>query len=149
MIAEDTRFKEVLAALQSDNTGILEEAICEEFPVLSFYPAEDLPVYVDNVQADSVGVSGTMIIGIGDNQCTISFEATVDYSVDIEVEFDDPATGFVISPAGTVRDSAYVSGIAKLSFSNDWKSISAIDLISIDDDSIAVTTKPDGLNYEE
>ncbi len=145
LIADDTRVEAVRNILSTDTTH-LKEAIADEFPNCGFYQTEYAYGDIENVQVESVAMREVNIIALGDMQCTIAFSAVVEYFADIEYGYPESAVAdgsdylyqTIPKEAWTSAAFAAISGIAKLRISDDWKVISYVDLIVIDDEDVEV-----------
>jgi hypothetical protein len=88
---------------------------------------EEIPsVAVGDVHVDEVDLTEFRIIALGDNECTIAFEAKVAYSAWIEYEEDiEDYEGYshTSKREGWVEDWTEVSGTAKFRVSDSWTSL--------------------------
>jgi hypothetical protein len=140
-------------ATQSDHVLV---RIREDFPELAFYPEEDPNGDVSGVEVDSVELTAARFIAIEDQYCTIAFDADVQFSA--YVSYGDPDTMIIntaedirmplLTRAGTVSETANISGTITLQFDGDWKTIvSAFDL-EFDRQDISVHKRP-GISHDD
>lgn len=139
----------IKAALAAHPDAIVAQ-VREAFPDLTFYPEEDIDGEVQDVEVHSVDLAKMRVIAIEDEHCTIAFDAAVNFSA--FVEYGDPDTMIIDSSedirmplfmrAGTVRETATVSGSITLEFDDEWKAIlSAFDL-ELENRTITIKTRP-------
>jgi hypothetical protein len=107
------------------------------------------PFYeVDDVQCEDVDLQDLKVIGLGGHECTIAFQAKVDYSATThfseEREYLDPR-GDIYSEwrdrVGIILDSAAISGTAKILFDDTCTKI--LDVSSIEFDNTTLITEHD------
>lgn len=150
LIEGDSRLKSIELVLAGD-IQILEKGIEVGFESMWFYSGVDINDggEVSDVIAESVNIVKKKIISIGDRQCTLAFEAGVDYSAHVECvveeggEYDGHEFEGEVEKVGHVTDFAMVSGVAKLRFDETWKTVVDVELINFDQDDIRVNTEPD------
>jgi hypothetical protein len=149
LIDEVTKTPQIKGAVASNPADILAR-IREAFPDLSFYPEEDYEGDVQDVEVTDVELSNIRVIDIKAGYCTIAFDADVTFSA--FVEYGDPDTMIIdtgedirmplFMRAGTVTETASISGTIYLDFDKDLKNIlSAYDL-ELNTDTIEVQTRP-------
>jgi len=152
----DERTKLIHEVIERDKDKIAK-IISEKFPNRTFYVEANWEGDADDIQVENVEIQELHIVGIGNRECTIAFEAEVSYSA--YVSYDDLSTAVYISSEdfymaldvikGTVMEIAYVTGIVKIKLSSDRNSIYKINILEIDQDSIAVMNEPEEEYYSE
>ena len=150
LIESDAHVKVVRDLLGKD-ISVIKEAISREFSSLAFYPGGDTvgDGTVEDVDVIGVSIKDSKVIALGDKQCTVAFEAIVEYSAyvdyETEVEAADGEAHWTVSlnREGNVVDEAFVSGIIKIHINQAWNGVDGVDLVSIDKDDIEVTSEPD------
>jgi hypothetical protein len=126
------------------------------FPELAFYPNEDPEGEVSHVDVKSVDLTDARVIAIEDHQCTIAFDADVEFSA--FVSYDDPDSMIIDTAedihmalhtrAGRVTETTTISATITLAFDPEWKSIVFASDLEIETDSVTVETRPP-ISYEE
>jgi predicted nucleic acid-binding protein len=151
LIASDDRVKKIKALLEA-KTDVLVDAIREDFLTLHFYPAADTSGEADDVAVHEIEFQDVRVVGVGVQECTISFEARVAYSA--SVKYDDPDRAVVDSPEdlymrsaryryrGSVDDEAVVSGIAKVEMNPEWNDFGKIEFFRLEESEIEVQARP-------
>lgn len=158
LIQSDERVKIIQQMVEKDK-GLLEKAIAEEFPSLSFYPSECEVGDVSDVEVEEVSVKDFMVIAVGDKHCTLAVNSIVSYSAYLDYEIvDEIAEGdywreITVHKQGFVDDEAYITGVVKLHIAENWEAIGGVDLVALDNDDIEVVSEPrverDYEDYEE
>jgi hypothetical protein len=138
--------KEVLAADASKLVALLRES----FPEIVFYPEEDIDGDVEDVEVLDVEMDQMRVIAIEDEHCTIAFEANVKFSA--YVSYDDPDTMVhdssedfhmaLFKRAGTVTETACVSGTVTIEFDDEWKTILSASDLELEDRTITIEARP-------
>lgn len=149
LLSNDKRVGLVKSIFERDSS-FLTAAIGEKFEELPFYPAEERDGEVEDVQISAVELEDVHVVAIGDKECTVSFEAKVDFSA--HVQFDDASTAVVDSSegifmplhrfSGTVKDVACVTGTAKMHVKEDWSEVEDVALVQFTEDEIAINEMP-------
>ncbi|PYJ84768.1 MAG: hypothetical protein DME22_11565 [Verrucomicrobia bacterium] len=144
-----THVKAIKAVLAAHPEQFLAQ-IREAFPDLTFYPEEDIEGDVEDVEVLSVELDKMRVISIEDEYCTIAFAADVKFSA--YVSYDDPDTMVIDSSedfrmalyqrAGTVTETAGVSGTITLEFDDDWKTILSASDLELESQTITIETRP-------
>jgi hypothetical protein len=157
LLAEDIHLQAASALVVEFKTQIVD-AIVKRFPNLWFYHADDKKGHggVMNVCVEKVDLTDSMIIGLGSQEFTAAFSATVDYSA--YVEYDDPDAPFIECGdddyreshrrKGLVTDNAAISGSVRIKTNEGWTEASEISAINIEEDNIEVGT-PAPREYED
>ena len=115
ILSGDQRLSALKTALEADADKIAG-AITNEFTGHTFVYEEIPSLSVGDVSVDEVDVKEFRIIALGENECTISFEAKVTYASWIEYEEDiEDHEGYshTSKREGWVEDWTEVSGTAK------------------------------------
>ena len=149
LIASDRRV-ETVRAMFDENPDILRAAVKAEFTALRFYPAQEPDGRVDGVDVDEVSFPEFHVVGVGENECMIAFDALVKYCA--FVEFDDPESAIVDSSegifhkhrrfSGIVTDDAEVSGTAKIKVSGDWSAFEDVSYFAFNESEVEVREVP-------
>ena len=140
LILSDEHVKKVREILDF-NSEMIAEGVREEFSGLSFYPTDDETAELEEVEADDVEFCEMSIIGTGEKEVSVSFQAEVSFSIAAtldETDWDGPA-----SRSETLSDVAQVTGIAKLTVNDDWTDFECLDLLRLDEEEIGVEARPD------
>jgi PIN domain-containing protein len=150
LIASDERVDKVKRMLQ-DDVSMLEDGIREEFLSLSFFPSANPEGTVDLVKVSEMELSEVHVVGLGDGECTVAFEASVRYRA--HVEFDDLDSAIVDSSegifmplhrhSGFVADSSVVSGVAKIEIKDAWTRFGGVLHIHLEQMEIEVNESPE------
>ena len=150
MLLVDKRVEEVKKVIENDPILIVEK-IKEEFADRWFGHEDDYEADVEDIEVDDVTINEIRVIHLGENEATIAFEASVDYSA--YVRMDDHDTASVDSSEdfymvlqeyrGTVQDCTEISGIAKFSMSGDWKIVEKLVTFQIQEDNIIIAQRPE------
>ncbi len=149
LLSSDKRVGLVKAVFERDTT-FLKTAIGEEFQDLPFRTAHEPDVEVKDVQITEIQLDDVRVVAIGDKECIISFEASVDFSA--HVQFDDSSTAVVDSSegifmplhrfSGTVADKAEITGVAKVNMIEDWSDVDDITFLHFNETEIAIEEVP-------
>jgi hypothetical protein len=156
LLSGDARVEKAKNLLEA-NKDVVASAIGEQFPLLGFYPEAEPRGDVEDVEVEKVDSLELHVVGLGDAECSVAFEAEVHYSA--YVSYGDPATAIVDSSEGiyfpiaqrkgTVTDFALITGVAKLNVSSKWDVIERIGLVIFDESEVAVDAEPDEVDYSE
>lgn len=139
----------IKTALAADASKLVAQ-IREAFPELVFYPEEDIDGDVEDVDVLDVEMNKMRVIAIEDEHCTIAFDADVKFSA--YVSYDDPDTMVhdssedfhmaLYQRAGTVTETASVSGTVTLEFDDDWKTILSASDLDLENRTITIEARP-------
>jgi hypothetical protein len=149
LLSSDKRVGLVKAVLDRDST-FLKTAIGKEFQDLPFRPADEPEGEVEDVQISEIQLDDVRVVAIGDKECTVSFEASVDFSA--HVQFDDSSTAVVDSSegifmplhrfSGTVAEKTETTGVAKMKMNEDWSDVDDITFLHLDETEISIEAVP-------
>jgi len=121
---------------------LLEEAIHEQISEFTSY------IYYDGYEEEefSIGsahLTDTRIVGLGNNECTVVFDAEFvsEHKLRWE-EVVDPSEGYTQNYSDWVSQSNTVSGTAKLVIDPKNKEISSVSMIEVDGSEIQVRMMP-------
>ena len=154
LLSPDKHVEEIKKLLESDPSLIVER-VKEDFSSLGFYHVEDYEADIEDVEVDEVSITDVKVVHIGENEVTLAFDASVDYSA--HVRMDDHSTASIDSSEnfylvlqefrGTVNDSTDVSGVVKFSVIADWKRINEIIRLEFQEDNVAVSEIPEEAHW--
>jgi hypothetical protein len=149
LVDEAVKTAAIKAAIAT-NPAPLTAGISVAFTNLSFYHEEDLEAEVEDVEVESVDLSNVRVISIEDGNCTIAFDAEVEFSA--YVEYGDPDTMIIDSSedirmplfirAGTVTETVSLSATAFLDLDEEWKEVLSVCDVELDKRNIGVETRP-------
>jgi hypothetical protein len=149
LLSNDRRVGLLKGVFERDIT-FLKTAIGKEFEDLPFRPADEPEGEVEDVQISNIQLDDVRVVAIGDKECTVSFEANVDFSA--HVQFDDSSTAVVDSSegifmplhrfSGTVADKAEITGVAKMHVREDWTGVEDITFLQLNETEIAIEEIP-------
>jgi hypothetical protein len=124
------------------NQDLLESAIADEADALSFYHSNSMYKDIDETDIDYVSVEEICIVGMGDLDCTITFDSHMEYSVKLRwteyLDYDEEP----VDEIKWVHSDTPITGIAKLRIKDDHSGIECITLIELDDSEIEVIKEP-------
>ena len=128
----------------------MKTAIGKGFQDLPFRAAHEPDGEVEDVQITEIQLDDVRVVAIGDKECIISFEASVDFSA--HVQFDDSSTAVVDSSegifmplhrfSGTVAHKAEITGVAKVNVIEDWSDVDDITFLHLNETEIAIEEVP-------
>jgi hypothetical protein len=145
--------KTQIAAIKEALTGHPDhviKAISEHFSGLVFYPEEDPEGDVSDIQVESVSLTVFHVIAIEEHDCTIAFDAEVDFSA--FVSYDDPDS-LIIDTAedirialhtrsGTVQETTDISGTVTIEFCKEWKAVISVFDLELETRDVSVSARP-------
>ena len=141
---------EGIKAALATNPALVIKAVEENFVECGFYPDEDPEGEVSDVTVKSVTLSDVRLIGIDEPNCTIVFNAQVEFSA--FVSYDDPDTMVIDSSedfrmalftrAGNVKDTIEISAMVSLEFDDEWKNIISVSDLELEEQEFAVKPRP-------
>ncbi|HUW49017.1 MAG TPA: PIN domain-containing protein [Patescibacteria group bacterium] len=140
LLMSDEHVKKVRDILDT-NVDMIAEGIREEFVSLAFYPTDDESAELDNVEVDDVDFSELNIVGMGEKEVSVAFQADVGFSIDAkldETDWDGPAWH-----TERVSGQATVTGIAKLTVNGDWSDFRSLDILRLDEEEVGVEARQD------
>ncbi len=123
------------------NSEMISDGIREKFVSLGFYPVDDLGAELEDVEVEELEFSELSIIGTGQQEVSISFQAAVSFWVEVkldETDWQGPAWR-----EERVLGYTDINGIAKLTVNKDWSVFDSLNLLTIDEDDIGVETDLD------
>ena len=133
-----------------DNREKISNVVAEKFEELDFIIEANWDGDAENICVEDIEFDDLHILSVGHKECTVAFEAYVDFSA--YVSYDDLATAvydssedFVMSLRkikGTVTDGAFISGIFKFKSHESWKNIEEITILEISQDVITINSEP-------
>lgn len=133
---------EELREILDKSLELLEEAIHEQISEFTSY------IYHEGYEEEeyligSAHLTDTRIIGLGNNECTVVFDAEFvsEHKLRWE-EVIDPSEGYTESYSGWVSQSNTVSGTAKLVIDPKIKEVLSVSMIEVDGSEIEVRTMP-------
>lgn len=135
LLSSDEHVQKVREMLD-ENTDLIDEGIGDEFLGLYFYATDDESAHLEDVEIRDLTIWEINIIGTGDREVSVSFEAKVHFAVTATVDasdWDGPATR-----SETVDGYSEVSGIAKLKVSAKWDDFEDLELITLDNEEVGV-----------
>ena len=123
--------KETVLATQDDIEDCFYEAACE----LDFcFDVGDCDI--EDVHITDIFQPELRIVALGDKECTVSFEAYVDF----EITYSLHSYELKVSHEGAkALASSEVTGSAKIQFSDNWGSVTDISAVTLDQDYVEAT----------
>lgn len=131
-----------LRAILSGSLELLEEAIHEQINGFSTY------IYDEGYEEEesSIGspqVTDTRIVGLGNNECTVVFDAEFDSEHKIKwEEVVDPSEGYTETHSDLVSQSNTVGGTAKLTIDPIAKMVASVGMVEVDCSEIELRRMP-------
>jgi hypothetical protein len=137
-LLSDEHVKKVRAILDG-NTEMIGEGLGEKFEALGFYPTDDERAEFEDAIVDEIGFTDLSIIGTGEKEVSVSFEAEVSFS--IEASFDETDWDGPVRHSERVFDLTIVTGIAKLTVNADWSDFESLEILQLDEEDIGVEAR--------
>jgi hypothetical protein len=141
LLLGDTTAVDAVRNLVLAAQGLLEEAAAEEASSLNFYHAHSKYDDIDDIDIDYVTIGEVRIVGLGDRDCTVTFDAELHFSVELRWEEDH----YYEEPermSGHVSDYSEISGTAKLRLKSDRSGVEDVSFIEIDQSEVEITEEP-------
>lgn len=143
LLIEEDHAAKIHESIQ-DKIEILESAVQEQLEGLNFYHCER-KYEIDETSVLYPSVTEISVVAVGDNECTITFEAEFEAEHCLKwEEWGDPDEPGPESMREWVTDSATVSGTAKMSLDRVTGVLSAVTYVSLDGSEVEVSRTPDG-----
>jgi hypothetical protein len=144
LLSNDSRLELMKAAIQRDLKSICDD-LWDLEDELSFVHSEDK--YSDTEgNLKKIAIDSFSIVAIGDQECTITFDGTIEFSAELtwEVEKYSESEDDVdsVDVTDSVDDYSAISGTAKISFVPDYSKIDEVIYKEFDDTYIVVTEEP-------
>jgi hypothetical protein len=140
LVGEQTLEK--LRTILDEGVGLLEEAIHEQVNNFGTYVYDDR--YVE--EESSIGcpqITDTRIVGLGNNECTVVFEAEYDSEHKLKwEEVVDPSEGYTEPHSDWINQSNTVSGTAKLVIDPKTEAVSSVGMVEVDQSEIEIRRMP-------
>jgi hypothetical protein len=138
LLSDDARVEKYRIALEAGRKT-LEEAIKDQASALMVQHVEQ-EFDIRNVAARGVEIAEVSIVGLGDNECTVAFTASIQLEVELawEERSDDDAE-YVVRD---VDDSVDVSGMAKVRYNVGTDSVDSVTYIHFDDEDVEISQTP-------
>lgn len=120
----------------------IQESALDAAQYLTFYHSSE-NLQLEDSSVRSVSISDIRVVGIGDGECTIVFEATLNGRFSVSwSEWGDPDE----DEHHTVREYFYespgVSGTAKLKVNKTTRSITEVTIIDLGDSEVEISSRP-------
>jgi hypothetical protein len=138
LLLSDEHVKKVRAILDS-NAEIISEGLVEEFIALGFYTTDDERAELEDAEVDEIVFTELSIIGTGEKEVSVSFEAEVTFT--INASFDETDWDGPVRHSERVSDGATVTGIAKLTVNADWSDFESLEILRLDEEEIGVEAR--------
>jgi hypothetical protein len=141
LLVGETKLEE-LRAILSGSLDALEEAVHEQINEFGTY------IYDEGYEEEesSIGtpqIADTRIVGLGNNECTIVFEAEFDSEHKIKwEEVVDPSEGYTKTYSDWVSQSNTVGGTAKLIIDPIAKTVASVGMVEVDGSEIELRRMP-------
>ncbi len=120
----------------------LELAIAEDADSLTFYHNDPKYKEIDDVEIEYATAEDVRIVGLGDCDCTVTFDAIIHYSVKLRWTEYWGYEGESSDDSGSVNDYAPISGTAKLHIKSDRSGIESVTFVELDEAEIEITKNP-------
>jgi len=143
------RYHRAAVALVTANKQLISDAISKDFPDRGFYHANapEGKDYIDDVKVQNVELDDTAIIGLGHQEFTLAFSATVSYTA--HAEYDDPDSWVSLGEgdgvmylercSGPISDEAAITGTIRFTTNANWTRMENTVGCQIEDEMIEVT----------
>jgi hypothetical protein len=138
LLSDDARVEKLRQAIAA-KIDVIESAVLEEVPGVTFYHENDR-FEIRDTEYEALDVIDPSIVAIGDDECTIAFEALL--RARFELRYEDLGEDGPEFSDHTVTDFAQLTGTAKVSFGNQADSVLAVTLVSLDQSDVRVTESP-------
>lgn len=148
LLLADEKTIERVRELVLNHQNMLEDAAVETGSSLSFYISSDIEI--DDTSIGPVAIDEVRVVGLGDRECTISFEGTLSYEARLKraerqrryrhgYGYDEDDKYYDFRPSRTSVDGEEsISGTAKLRMSSDGKVIEKVTFIELDNAEIEI-----------
>lgn len=141
LLVSETKLEE-LRGILSGSLKILEDAVHEQINGLSTYIYDERFEEEESV-IGCPNITKTTIVGLGNNECTIVFEAEYDSEHKIRwEEVIDPSEGYTQSHSEWVSQLNTTGGTAKLIIDPASGSVSSVSMVEVDESEIGLHTMP-------
>jgi hypothetical protein len=136
LLSDDRRVEQLRQAIRA-KLDVLEEAVLNEVPAVTLY--HELAAFVvQDAEFEEAHVNPS-VVGIGDGECTIAFDAVISGRFELRFEADDEVVEFEES----TRDSFELSGTAKATFDKTTNELSRITYIAFDQSEARIRATPE------
>ncbi len=115
------------------------DAISNSFYNLKFYLVSDMHGEIGEVEVNNVQLEDLSVIGLGEFECTVAFEAYIDFHVSFECY--DPY-GTYHPERVSVEESKYLSGAMKIELNENWDKVQEIYVMEIGDSVVTIEWEP-------
>lgn len=138
LLSSDGRIKEFQSAIQG-GLDKLSDAVYEVLN-LTFFHAEEGEYSPDNFEYGHPTVSDVRVVGIGDHEATVTFEAelVVKYDLKWAVQDEDGEEHYY----SNVEEDISVTGSAKIFFDASIQSVTTVGHVEMDDTEIELRQTP-------
>lgn len=147
-----TRLTELLLLEDADQEGIREIVTADigkiEFAVqkaatdLRFYTSTE-SLTIDDKEIESASVTDIWIVGLGDDECTVTFDVELECRFGISwEEIDDPNEGSYSLRHDWARETVQIGGTAKVGLDRKHSVITDIRFFEVDQSDIPVAPRP-------
>ena len=147
LLLSDEHVKQVRGILDH-NVEMISEGISEVFVSLGFYSTDEEGAELEGPEVDDIDFTEINIIGTGEKEVSVSFEAEVSFTIDVsydEIEFFGVSDGEEewgpIRHSERVPGGATVTGIGKLTVNADWSDFECLDVLRLDEEEIGVEAR--------
>jgi len=138
LLLSDEHVRKVRDILDKD-VEMIAEGVSDEFVGLSFYPTDDETAKLEHAEVDDVDFLEVNIVGAGEKEASVSFQADVFFSISAIIENTDWEGP--VSHTEFLSESSTLTGFAKLSVNDDWTEFTELTLLRLDEDDIGVEAR--------
>lgn len=140
LLSDDTRVEAMRLAIH-EKIDIFSVAMAEELGVLSYYHTDER-FETGDIDYDAVDIEDVSIVALGDGECTVAFESTVQISVDVRWEDGGDEEYGPHERNRTVKERVQLWGTAKVAFDHASGQVSSVTCVEFDFNEFPVTKSP-------
>lgn len=139
LLSQDANF-DALRDLILENSEILLDLILDEIYLIGFYP-HDSDIEISDSEITEFDLGDIQIVGIGATECTVVFNGVVRAKHELSwTEWEGPHADEPYVERDSSRQSAHVSGTAKIQIKKTEVQPFSVSFIELDQDEIRVET---------
>jgi hypothetical protein len=140
-LLEDVSRVETIKELLGSSNAMLEEAVVEAASELPVYHVDERFGDVEEIYDTEFTIEDVSVVALGVDECTVSFGGGLSYGARLRFRWEEHDERY--EPyALRVRDSAVLTGTAKLQLTPDLSSIDSVTFLELDEREIQVTENP-------
>ena len=141
-LLSETQAIDVIRDVVQGDKSLLKEAIGEAAETIGYYHQDEKYKDIDQVDFEGVETDEIRVVGLGDLDCTVTFDAQIYFRARLRWTEQSPYDGESRDHSERVRDHALISGTAKLKIKSDRAGIERVSFIELDQAEVEVTSEP-------